>query len=438
MAPRKKSPTASEILDFDAIDTDGVVCVDHGRALVQPPVPAKSSSILVPGPIRRNCVSLGVGSFPAGGRVIFTPTLTVPKVVRKNSLDSIPEKGEVRDDSAQGNNDISTPSNSSSKPAPLRRSSSFMRISDLGMDESTHSYPPFDINGNELHPHLHRPSPTPPPGVDHDPKEHWVALDNGEGSHAPIAPAAINALAQNGLSATMNKKMWTAAKPTEKLIKNCPDGGVWADTRWETGVPVCVPKRGTSADTDVLLWSGKFEHSYYGSDLPAVRSEGVVNASPEALLDLLVDSSRVKEYNKLSLGRSDLLVLQDDLHNEGPFGKSVTKIMKSQSKPPLVRKTMELVLVIHARELSCGSGYLLVSRAVSQDEHKPSPSHVVRCEILMSVNIIRRVQGDTSRCVLVTVNHLRSPMVPMMLAKKLAVSAATNFMNDVREAFKND
>eukprot|EP00567_Pseudictyota_dubia_P011437 CAMPEP_0197443806 /NCGR_PEP_ID=MMETSP1175-20131217/9451_1 /TAXON_ID=1003142 /ORGANISM="Triceratium dubium, Strain CCMP147" /LENGTH=453 /DNA_ID=CAMNT_0042974487 /DNA_START=140 /DNA_END=1501 /DNA_ORIENTATION=- len=309
----------------------------------------------------------------------------------------------------------------------LREKTLFMRSADLGV---RHPYDGHEDSKEEIHSHYHRPSADAPPGVDHDPKEAWVALDTGEGEHAPVAPFAVDALAESGFESAMNKSMWTPNKPSEKVLARSQ---AWSDAVWQRSGVVNVPPRGSADENEVLVWSGNFTHGLYGSDLPTVRAEGVINMAPIKIVEMLMDSSRVHEYNKMSLGRDDVLVLQDDLENDGPFGQSITKVVRSASKPPLVRKPIEFVTLMHARKLEDGNGYLIVSRAVTQAEEAiNSDGKVMRSEILMGVNVFRNVEGDENRCVMITVNHIRSPMVPMMIAKKIGLSAATGFFNDLR------
>jgi hypothetical protein len=148
-------------------------------------------------------------------------------------------------------------------------------------------------------------------------------------------------------------------------------------------------------------------------------------------MELLVDSDRVKEYNKLSLGRTDLQVFQNDMLVEGPFGKSITKILRSESKPPMLRKTLVFVSLLHAKELIDGSGYLIVTRAVHHPNEQDG-GNSIQSEILIGVNLIRKVQGSENQCLMINVNHIRSPMVPMMIAKRIGVAAAVGFFNDIR------
>ena len=121
----------------------------------------------------------------------------------------------------------------------------------------------------------------------------------------------------------------------------------------------------------MLVWQGEFRHGLYGSDLPLVRSEGTIDMSPLGLVRLLMDNARVSEYNKMSLGRDDIVVLQDSLPDSGndgvvdpdgdasalrPFGRTVTKVVKSATRPPVIRRNLEFVTLLHARPLDGGGG----------------------------------------------------------------------------------
>jgi hypothetical protein len=315
------------------------------------------------------------------------------------------------------------------RPVSFKRIKSwYLRVADLEMSETSHS---AANEYDEVVPNFHHASVHPPPGVDKDPSEMWVVIDNGDGSPAPIAPYAIEALAKFGKRSAMDESMWTPDRKTEKLIKsgNC---GAWHSCVWRNKGLLVLPPKGFPEENEVMVWSGNFVHGLYGSDLPAVRAAGVVNMSAKTLTTLLLDSNRVKEYNGMALGRTDIMVMPGDLEEDGPFGKSVTKVVRSESKPPLLRKVLQFESIMHAKELEDGSGYLLVSRAVTQADHGVFEPNILRSEILMGVNMIRKLQGDENRCLMINVNHIRAPMVPMMIAKKIGLSAAVNFINDLR------
>ena len=95
-------------------------------------------------------------------------------------------------------------------------------------------------------------------------------------------------------------------------------------------LPIPGPRcegEGSPVDSNCLIWHGKFPHKYYGADIPAFRSQGIVNMSAEDLVDLIMDSDRVAEYNKSSTGRRDEVILSDGSDLEGPFsGKRRKKL----------------------------------------------------------------------------------------------------------------
>jgi hypothetical protein len=128
----------------------------------------------------------------------------------------------------------------------------------------------------------------------------------------------------------------------------------------------------------------------------------------------------------MSLGREDLLILQEN-RDGGPFG-GVTKVVQSESRPPLLRKTLRFTSLFHARRLD--DGWQLVSRAV-KNTSDAERSDVLVSEILMGVNLIRRISDES--CCFISVNHIRSPMVPMMIAKRVGLQAAVNFIHDLRK-----
>ena len=312
-------------------------------------------------------------------------------------------------------------------------STMFIRTADLpSMRKSvSNCQPSSSEHESEWVDHLHKPSSRPPlPSIDHDDSEEWVALDDGCGNAAPLALAAMSALVKTGLDAAMDKGMWTANGATAKILKS----GVWNDTAFvsfdEQRALPAPHARGVKAESEVLVWSGTFSHKYYGCDLPAIRCEAIVNMKPSDLANLLVDSSRVKEYNKMSIGRHDILVLNQD-------EKCVTKVVVGQSKPPMLGKILQLKSLIHMEELPGGgptAGYVVVSRAVAHSDESEADQDpkVIHSEMLMGVNIIRAVEGEPDRCILINLNHLRSPMIPMMMAKRLGLGAAVNFINDIR------
>jgi len=409
-----------------------------------------SSSRLNSLSIQRNSLSsLGTGSLCQDGSVSFIPSPTCRSKSGCSDFFSASSTATGVSDAAVYYDGIPSTSTartlSSAKSRIIGRCCSFLRVSDLEMDdESITTMSVTSDLSNDPQEHSIRPVVNPPPGIEIDPKERWIALcttfdDNSNGasnrastSSTPIAPLAIGRLANFGLTTTLNEEMWQLDSKSEKLLKKASGDSEWMKQTFIEGLKGA--STGSDSSTEILVWSGSFKHGLYGSEVPAIRSVGIVDTSAKKLMELMVDSTRVREYNKLSMGRTDLVTFDGNLEEEGPFGKTITKVMRSESKPPML-STLALTSILHAKKLSDGSGYQIVSRAVHRPEEEPSVVSSMKTEIVMGVNLIVDFDNcslGTERCLMVNVNHMRSPMIPMYIAKKLAVTTAHKFINDIR------
>lgn len=122
------------------------------------------------------------------------------------------------------------------KPIVFKRSSSsFLRVSDLNLTESNGTIDSSDSSTAESIPNFHHASFHPPPGIELDPSEKWIVLDDGEGQHAPIAPFAVEALCQSAQALTLQyQHLWTPDGKTAKLLgwdactwSTCFDDSCW-------------------------------------------------------------------------------------------------------------------------------------------------------------------------------------------------------------------
>ncbi|GMH56324.1 hypothetical protein TrRE_jg5812 [Triparma retinervis] len=222
-------------------------------------------------------------------------------------------------------------------------------------------------------------------------------------------------LAMGGESKVPNGPKWEADKGTASLLAS--NGG---DEVMNAGC------------TDIYVWTGNFPEACTGADLPAIRTRGVIPMSAKAVAELLMDSTRVKVYNKMSQGRTDVKLFQAGIDSKSKqWGEGETKIVKNKTKPPLTSKTMVFTTLMHARKLS-NSSYLVVSRAVNVPSVSSAPSAggVVKSEIMLGVNVLRPL--TESSCELSSVTHVNSPLVPGMMARSVGVKGAVNFINDLR------
>jgi hypothetical protein len=174
------------------------------------------------------------------------------------------------------------------------------------------------------------------------PKSQWTSFTGQEFFY----PEPYNGLVDTGVcmaSNTLSSEYvtWSGDKKTEKFIKDymtANDDKSWYDA--------------LDSSQEVLVWSGKFISSnnneeYYGSELPIIKTTSIIHKSPKYLAELLMDSTKVKAYNKMSLGRDDVHVFQsgvDTTREDGKLGvDGECKIVRNLTRPPMVNSNLEFV-----------------------------------------------------------------------------------------------
>ena len=288
--------------------------------------------------------------------------------------------------------------------------------------------------------------------------------------HIDDSHHAINSLMRLGLNhATDESDRWVPDRPTEKLsYKIAPSEG----------------NRLCPIDDEILVWCGKFEQNYR-ANIPVVKARAQVQTSARDLLDLLFDSSKVKQYNKMSLGREDRHIIKEDIETDNGLMNGEVKVVRSVSSIPIIRKDIELLTLMHARRLDEDKdgikGYICVNRSVWEDESRaPLPNgdesgtsggkNYIRSEALLGVNLIRQLEGNTCEITTVRyvllflrtcshssvteghrfffrdishayccriVSHFYTPGAPSFGAKQLGMKAAGNFLRDMQKQYKD-
>lgn len=281
-------------------------------------------------------------------------------------------------------------------------------------------------------------------------KEDWETLSGDEF----YTYENVDQFSQTGVAlcdkATHPNLIWKPDKQTEEILRKHGENGSESLTYALQNI---LPP-----DT-VLVWKGKFDKSTnaHGGDLPIIRTRGIVSGmSPKQMATLLLNSSQVTTYNKMSLGRKDILVFQKGIDSiDESFGDGETKIAINLTKPPLVNKKLEFQTMMHARKLrpnECcpdDGGYIMVSRAVpdsadlnngSSDNNDVSDRNTsnkgkddtLRSEILMGANLFRVIPGKPESTDLTSVTHLYSPLVHPLVAGKVGMKGAIDFHKDMR------
>ena len=301
------------------------------------------------------------------------------------------------------------------------------------------------------------------------PADIWEAENNVMTGEEFYSEAAMESLAKTCIQMAEDSDHLVDWKPADKTTSAAME-----DESIQSNLPDEMLKEGK-----ILVWTGKFKSVGFGSDLPVVRTKSVLPLSPISFSKLLMDSSKIKLYNKISLGRTDEKILFKNEYSEE------AKIVRNISKPPVSKRKLEFVTFMHSRRLRLGDvrkgilgggvasnvsndgstnddiGYLVVSRAVNggiwsekrssvknkssdqsntidDDADGDETDKPLRCEILLGVNVIRSVPGHPNKCEVTAITHVKSAKVPKILATKLGVSGAINFINDIRDVYENN
>jgi hypothetical protein len=236
--------------------------------------------------------------------------------------------------------------------------------------------------------------------------------------------------------ATDESERFEPTRETKKLLAKYPNlsnaslGGDWPVRPWH------APQHG-----DVLVWTGGVPHKGFGHDWPVAKARGIVETSPESLVEFLLDSKQIKRYNKMSQGREDVLVLQKGVHTSAKESEYAVagdaKIMRALVKPRLLPKTIEMLSLWHTRHLANAPGsYICVSRSVWENDESPEltcNNNMLRSEMLLGVQLIRPCSEG---CELTTITHVYSPGVPEQLAKRMAPTSAATLLKEIQSVFR--
>lgn len=262
----------------------------------------------------------------------------------------------------------------------------------------------------------------------------------------PGVSSVVSALFEIGLDSAMdNSERWVPERTTAKILsqRTQPSGNNGQCTG-----PM-GPWPNAACGDEVLVWTAQCGHDGYGSEYPMVRARGLLPTSARDMIDLLLDSDRVKEYNKMSLGRKNEHFFAKGVHNPSKCPKTnihgEAKIVRSRSQPPVVRKPVELRLFLHARRIDSenddeGAKYLSIARSVWENEDGTADeeaAEATRCEMLLSVNLIRDVSYRGEKwCEITSLTHGVSPGIPIFIARKAALMAAEKYIRDIRSVFE--
>jgi len=157
---------------------------------------------------------------------------------------------------------------------------------------------------------------------------------------------------------------------------------------------------------------------------PCVKSSTIINASPEAIMKLLMDSSKVHMTNKYSAGRTDMLKIDD-----------ATKMVWARTKIPYSIKPYDFCTLMQVFKLNNG-GIMIISKGI---EHELVPKHSDYCrsEIYFGVNFLYPLPDDPNRTDFTSISHVRYAGLHPYIASKTVYSATINYLRQLKDVFTN-
>jgi hypothetical protein len=168
----------------------------------------------------------------------------------------------------------------------------------------------------------------------------------------------------------------------------------------------------------ITAWKYWLPQEEYGRANSVVKAQGIVKATPQEIFDMIFDSSRTKEYNKYSVGRTDVQMLS---------GKH-SKVVWNRTNPPGTKKPHDFCTLMHGQAYSGNGTHLLMTKATEHPQVKPSKDFL-RSEILLGVNLMKPIGSKLTE--LTTITHVKTTGVPAFLAEKFAASSAVDFIKTV-------
>jgi len=290
----------------------------------------------------------------------------------------------------------------------------FIRCNDLIIDTCDRLFNPSQSATNSIETH----GPVQNSSLSNNTDDRWIAVNdihntscnNDSSMSSPAARNTRDELTQRGLEFSSNKDLWIPERNTKWHIKSHCSG------LHDLAIPSSpLPSSWKELlDDNVLLWTG-----HIGSQI-CLRAEGMIGKDAESLYKLLLDSSRVKEYNEVSLGREDIWIMERLNGCDGT--NEVTKVVRGTNKAP-VRGMSPIIFhsLMHGKELDGGAGYSIVTRtarllSIGGDV---TSSLTMLC---IGTLLIYRIEGCDNQCIMVNATQFTAP-VPAMVARKLGLAS---------------
>ena len=179
-------------------------------------------------------------------------------------------------------------------------------------------------------------------------------------------------------------------------------------------------------EDDICVWKlqGSSMNLNKGDgDWPCVKSSTIIETDSRSLLEYLLDSTKAKEYNKYSAGRSDIEILSPS-----------SKIVWTKMNIPRGIKPYDFCSLMHFYSKPASGEILLVSK---HTEHPlvPVNKDFGRSEKIMGLNILKplRSNGNRSRTEITCISHQRYASTPPFMIERSMMRGKINYLRKLRE-----
>lgn len=157
---------------------------------------------------------------------------------------------------------------------------------------------------------------------------------------------------------------------------------------------------------------------------PCVRSVTTVDIPVKQLKRLIMDSSKVKIFNKYSGGRIDV-------HH---IGKN-TKIVWNRTKIPLAIKPYDFCTLMHAVDDEDNGEAMIISKGI-EDPRVPIKSDFSRSEVIFALQVLCPSKHDESKTEFTTISHVKYAGTHPFLAWRSAFQGSVSYFRHLKSTIK--
>ena len=164
-----------------------------------------------------------------------------------------------------------------------------------------------------------------------------------------------------------------------------------------------------------------------GGKFACVKAVAIINASPQKVLDLLTDNSKVHLYNSLAEPHTtrDIEVVSQD-----------TRVKWVRAIPMFPLKTRDFCTLFHIRRLKDGTVALVSSATTHTDA--PLGDRYCRASIIIGANIIHPIPKERHKCKLSMLTQLDpGGIIPPLIINNVCTNGPLGFFDGVSNSISS-